>query len=81
MATKDEPTVGEISAPAEIEEETAADLPTLDRDLMALHQSDALSREATHEYLHMVMQHVSAALPACSHSSRSTCQTSAVPAT
>jgi Flp pilus assembly protein TadD len=35
-----------------------------DRDLMVLHQNDALSRDATHEYLHMVMQHLSSALPA-----------------
>jgi hypothetical protein len=39
--------VGEISAPAEIEEETAADLPTLDRDLMALPPDATLSEYVT----------------------------------
>ena len=36
MPTKDEPTVGGISAPPEIEEETAADRATLDSDVLTL---------------------------------------------
>ena len=36
MPTKDEPTAGEVTAPPAIEQETAADQATLDRDLMAL---------------------------------------------
>ena len=36
MPTHEEPTVGKITAPPEIEQETAADQATLDRDLMAL---------------------------------------------
>jgi len=36
MPTEEEPTVGKITAPPAIEEETAADQATLDRDLMAL---------------------------------------------
>jgi D-xylose transport system permease protein len=36
MPTKDEPTAGGITAPPKIEQETAADQATLDRDLMAL---------------------------------------------
>jgi D-xylose transport system permease protein len=36
MPTNEEPTVGKITAPPAIEEETAADHATLDRDLMAL---------------------------------------------
>jgi D-xylose transport system permease protein len=36
MAAPEKPTAGEVTAPAAIEEETAADRPTLDRDLMTL---------------------------------------------
>src|ERR1700690_1982852 len=36
MASTKKPAVGEVTAPAAIEEETAADRATLDRDLMAL---------------------------------------------
>jgi D-xylose transport system permease protein len=36
VPTKDEPTAGEVTAPPAIEQETAADQATLDRDLMAL---------------------------------------------
>jgi D-xylose transport system permease protein len=47
LPTKDEPTVGEISAPPAIEEETAADRPALDRDLMALPPDASLSEYAS----------------------------------
>src|SRR5580692_11353794 len=47
MAATDEPTTGEITAPPEIEQETAADRPALDRDLMALPPDASLSEYAT----------------------------------
>jgi len=47
MPTKDEPTVGGITAPPDIEQETAADQATLDRDLMALPPDASLSEYVT----------------------------------
>ena len=47
MATKDEPTVGGISAPPEIEEETAADRVTLDSDVMTLAPDASFSEYVT----------------------------------
>ena len=47
MATKDEPTVGGISAPPEIEEETAADRVMLDSDVMTLAPDASFSEYVT----------------------------------
>jgi D-xylose transport system permease protein len=47
MSTTEGPTVGEVTAPPEIEQETAADRATLDRDLMALPPDASLSEYVT----------------------------------
>jgi D-xylose transport system permease protein len=47
MPTQEEPTVGGITAPPEIEQETAADQATLDRDLMALPPDASFSEYVT----------------------------------